>query len=130
MPDASSPHATSTSVAATSPTRSGTPRARRPAILLLSPETSDGPGPSRKRSSPRLPENVADTAQRVQKPLLTGVDLAAKVGDVGLHHVVVTAEVVAPRVVEDFRLGQHRARVDDEVVQQGEFGGRKRAGIT
>src|SRR6478735_2406199 len=77
---------------------------------------------SRKRSS-RLTQDVPNTAQRVQQPLLAGVNLPPQIGNVGLHDVDVSTEVVAPHVVEDLGLGQHRARVDDEVPQQRELGG-------
>ena len=62
----------------------------------------------------------------MQQSLLAGVDLTAQVGDVGLDDVDVTAEVVTPHVVEDLRLRQDRACVDDEVAQQGELGRRQR----
>src|SRR6185312_17362250 len=90
------------------------PPARPAAAHLV---RSDLPFPYCRQKSARLTQNVADTSKRVQKPLLAGVDLAAKVGDVGLDDVDVATEVVAPDVVEDLGLGQHRARVDDEVAQ-------------
>src|SRR6185369_11975042 len=122
MPDASRPHATSTRVAATSATRRGTPRARNlamPPILRQLPSYAavlPTLRPVTERSS-RFAQDVPHAPQRVQQPLLPGVDLAAQVGDVGLDDVHVAAEVVAPDVVEDLGLGQHRARVDDEVAQ-------------
>ncbi|ELP47739.1 transcriptional regulator [Mycobacterium avium subsp. paratuberculosis S5] len=66
----------------------------------------------------------------MQQPLLAGVDLAAQVRHVGLDDIDVTSEVVAPHVVEDLRLAQHRARVDDKVAQQREFVRRQRDRLT
>src|SRR5699024_10822114 len=51
------------------------------------------------------------------------VDLAAQVGDVGLHDRTVTAPVVGPHVIQDLCLGQHPAGVEHQVAQQGELGG-------
>src|SRR6185295_2837770 len=78
-----------------------------PPFLYCSAESSWLVDSSRKRSS-WFPENVADTSKRVQKPLLAGVDLSAKVGYIGLDDVDVATEVVAPYVIEDLGLGQHR----------------------
>ena len=61
----------------------------------------------------------------MDKPGLDGVDLAAQVRDVGLDDAVVTAEVVAPHVVEDLPLGQHPAGVGHQVPQQLELGRRQ-----
>ncbi len=60
----------------------------------------------RRAHQPRFTQDVADAAQRVEQPLLAGVDLAAQVGHVGLDDVDVAAEVVAPHVVEDLGLAR------------------------
>src|SRR6202171_2105642 len=80
---------------------------------------------SRKRSS-RFTQDVSDAPQCVEQTLLTGVDLAAQIRHIGLDDVDVAAEVVPPHVVEDLRLRQHGARVDDEVPEQRELRRRQR----
>src|SRR4051812_10895924 len=106
MPGASKPHATSTRGAAPSPTLRGMPRPRSTATPSL---------------SARFAQDVSHSAKSVQQSLLPRVDLAAQIGDIGLDDVDVAAEVVAPHMVEDLRLGQHGAGIDDEVAQQGEL---------
>src|ERR1700712_5732601 len=51
-------------------------------------------------SVPSFAQHVADAAQRLEKAGLGRVDLAAQVGDIGLDHVRVSAEVVVPHVVQ------------------------------
>src|SRR5260221_10078539 len=96
-------------IAATSLTRRGT-RSTSPCTVTLRRHAKD----------------VADATKGVDQPRLTGVDLAAQVGDVRLDDAVVAAEVVAPDVVEDLPLGQHPAGVGHQVAQQLELGGRQR----
>src|SRR5947209_13254476 len=97
--------------------------APRPAIVSASAHYSLG-AHSRAGSHgtlPRLPQYVTDPAQSVQQSLLTGIDLSPQIRHIGLDDVDVTTEVITPHVVQNFRLAQHRAGVDDEVTQQGEF---------
>src|SRR5262249_28154881 len=54
------------------------------------------------------------------------VQLAAQIADVGLDHVRVAAEVVAPDVLEDLPLREHAARVQEEEAQERELGRRER----
>src|SRR6266498_4448415 len=68
--------------------------------------------------APRQAQHVADAPDGVDQRRAVAVDLAAQVADVGLDDIVVAAEVVAPDVVEDLRLGQHPARVQNQVAQQ------------
>ncbi len=90
----------------------------------------DGPAVRALENQRGLAQHVTHTAQGVQQALLTGVDLAAQVGHIGLDDVDVAAEVVTPHMVEDLGLGQHRAGVDDEVAEQREFRRRQRDGLT
>src|SRR4051794_39024010 len=54
---------------------------------------------SARSGTAREPQGVAHPADRVQQPRLGRVDLAAQVGDVGLHDVGLAVEVVVPHVV-------------------------------
>src|ERR1700756_699902 len=77
MPEASKPKPTSTSIAATRLTRSGTPLGRCTGMPLI----------VRPKGSARLAKHVSHTTQGVKQSLLAGIDLAAQVGDVGLDDV-------------------------------------------
>ena len=56
---------------------------------------------------------------------LAGIDLAAQVGDIGLDHIAIAAEIVVPHIVQNLGLGQHHFLVLHEVAQEVELGGRK-----
>src|SRR3984893_3910792 len=116
MPEASKPKPTSTSIAATRLTRSGTPLGRCTGMPLI----------VRPKGSSRLPKHGPPTTQCVKQPRLSGIDLPAQVRDIGLDDVDIAAEVIAPDVVKDLRLTQHGARVDHEIPQESELGRRER----
>ena len=88
--------------------------------------TSAIPASTRARSDSRItivssspaPDGVADAADRGDQLRLGGVELAAEVADVRLDDAAVAAEVVLPDVIEDLRLGQHPALVDEQVAEQ------------
>ena len=85
---------------------------------------------SRARSDSRLEhgvrlQHVAGLAHRLDQRRAGGVQLAAKVAHVGLDDVRVAAEVVAPHVLEDLRLREHSAWVEQEEAEQGELGRRE-----
>src|SRR6516225_4588970 len=125
MPETARPQATSARVAATKPTRSGSPRRTRLPIVVLT-ATARYPAEPPSMRSTRLPQHVSHSAQGVQQPLLPRVDLAPQIRHVGLDDIDVAAEVVAPDMVEDLGFAQYRARVDHEVAKQCEFGRRQR----
>src|SRR6516165_1960433 len=125
MPETARPQATSARVAATKPTRSGSPRRTRLAIVVLT-ATARYPAEPPSMRSTRLPQHVSHSAQGVQQPLLPRVDLATQIRHVGLDDIHVAAEVVAPDMVENLRLAQYRARVDHKVAKQRELGRRQR----
>src|SRR6476659_6296327 len=122
--------ATSTMSIATSLTRSGVRRARAAGapttVAALDGRAGAASGVAALIPSPaRQPHGVADPAQGVDQPWLRGVDLLAQVGDVGLDHVRVAAEVVVPDVLEDLHLAQHAAVVLHEIAEQLELGRRQ-----
>ena len=53
---------------------------------------------------------------------ISSIDLFAQVGDVGLHDIRISVEVIVPDVVEDAGFGEHHAGIDHKVAQEGEFG--------
>ena len=87
---------------------------------------SEEPGAQRHVRPGLADQRVADAADGVDQAGLDVVELAAQVADVGLDDAAVAAEVVLPHVVEDLRLRQHPALVDQQVAQQVVLGGRER----
>src|SRR5680860_353705 len=71
--------------------------------------------------SERRFENVARAAECVDHRLTSRVDLLAKVGDVELHDVRLSTEVVVPHPVEDLHLGHDSPRVAHQEAQQFEL---------
>src|SRR5262245_46543440 len=67
-------------------------------------------------------EHVARLPHRLDHGRPEPVELAAEVAHVGLDHVRVAAEVVAPDVLEDLRLREHTSRIEHEEPEQGELG--------
>ena len=43
---------------------------------------------------------------------ISSIDLFAQVGDVGLHDIRISVEVIVPDVVEDAGFGEHHAGID------------------
>src|SRR3954449_11231433 len=78
------------------------------------------PAPS--RSGLGLPQRAADETDGVDQWRAVLVQLLAQVAHVGLDHVRVALEVVAPDVVEDLGLREDEPRVLHEVAQQVELG--------
>src|SRR4029077_21128848 len=70
----------------------------------------------------RRPQRVADAPQRMNQRRLIAVDLLAQVADVRLDDPSVASEVVLPDVIEDLRLREHLARVQQQIAQQRELG--------
>src|SRR5262245_28589871 len=79
----------------------------------------------RQRDSGCRLEDIPRSTLGVDHRLPSGVDLLAQVGDVDLHDVRLTPEVVVPHPVEDLRLGQHPSRVTHQEAEQLELRGRQ-----
>src|SRR5882757_6615486 len=72
----------------------------------------------------RQAQRITDAADGVDQRRLGLVDLATEVVDVRLDDTPVAAEVVLPDPVQDLRLADHPARVDQQVTQEVELGRR------
>src|SRR5215212_8647591 len=93
-------------------------RARRPRVR--SRRARAAPGAKAGSLPPLGLEHVSRLADGLDQRRPGGVEFPAQVADVGLDDVGVAAEVVAPHVLEDLRLGEHAPRVEEEIAQKRE----------
>src|SRR5690348_10801577 len=68
---------------------------------------------------------VADAPLGVDQVGAVPGELAAQVGDVGVHDGARSAEIVVPHVVEELSAREHPPGIEQEVTEQAEFGRRE-----
>jgi hypothetical protein len=76
----------------------------------------------------RNPQDIAQTADGVNKVRLTPIDLAPKVADTRLHQIPLAGRVVAPDMIVYLTFTQDAAGVQHQELQQPELSGRERDG--
>src|ERR1017187_7842402 len=109
MATAASPHATRMIMEATS----------RLLRVMVYPRRQ--PWPLRADSSSRLSQAVAHPPDGVHQRRIVTIDLLAQIGDVRLDDIRVALEVVVPHRVENLRLRQHAAGIDQQVPEEAEL---------
>src|SRR3954452_882779 len=87
-----------------------------------SPAAASASRPARSRArrdmSALRAQRVPDAPGRLDQGWAEAVELLAQVGDVGLEHAGVAAEIVVPHVVEDLAAREHPPRVEQEEPQE------------
>src|SRR5699024_3849345 len=66
-------------------------------------------------------QDIAHTAHGVDQRRISGINLAAQVGNIRLHDVAVATEVIVPNIVQNLGLGQHNFFVLHQKAQQVEL---------